>query len=128
MHDSAQVLGRSPVSRAAGLRVVLNEDLGAVALALGHHADVEAGVEQLARGELPEGADRSVEVQSGPLLAGGLTELRGLDGQARPPLAPAETATDLGEGEAAGRWRALGSGWARFRPQPVEPESLVFQG
>jgi hypothetical protein len=80
---------------------VLNEDLGAVALALGHHAEVEAGVEELARGELSQRQDRSVEVQVFRLLTGGFPELRRLNGQARPPLASAQTATDLFEGQAS---------------------------
>jgi excisionase family DNA binding protein len=50
--DAAEVFGGLAVGGAAGLGVVLDEDLGAVALALGDHADVEAGVEELARREL----------------------------------------------------------------------------
>jgi hypothetical protein len=44
--DSAEVRGGTAVGGAARFRVVLNEDLRAVASALGHDADVEAGVEQ----------------------------------------------------------------------------------
>jgi hypothetical protein len=101
-----------------------------VALALGHHADVEASVEELARGELAEGEDRSVEVQSGRLLPGRLTELGGLNGQSRPPLAPAETATDLGEGEAAGGGPLdpAGRGFAgsRYRRRASSSRAMVW--
>lgn len=45
----------------ACLGVVLHQDLGTVALALGDHAHVEAGVEQLSGCELPKGEDRAVE-------------------------------------------------------------------
>ena len=56
-----QVVRGLAVSGPARLGVVLGEHLGAVALALGDHADVEAVVEQLARGELPQREDRAVE-------------------------------------------------------------------
>ena len=42
MDDAAQVFGGSAVGGFSGLGVVLDEDLGAVALALGDEADVEA--------------------------------------------------------------------------------------
>jgi hypothetical protein len=61
MHDSAEVLRGLTVGGPPGLGVVPYEDLGAVALALGDHADVEPGVEQLGRRELAEGEDRAVE-------------------------------------------------------------------
>src|SRR6266508_1028463 len=62
--DSTQVLGCLAVSRLAALGVVLHEHLGTVTLALRHHADVEAGVEQFAGRELAQGEDGAVEAQS----------------------------------------------------------------
>ena len=53
MDDRSKMLGRLPVRGFAGFRVVLDEDGGAVPLALGDHAEVEAGVEEFGRGELP---------------------------------------------------------------------------
>jgi hypothetical protein len=46
--DAAEVLGRLAVGGAPCFCVVLGKDLRSVTLALGDHADVEAGVEQLA--------------------------------------------------------------------------------
>ncbi len=48
MNHAAKVFGRSPVGGPSALGVVLGENLGSVPLPLGHHADVEAGVKQLA--------------------------------------------------------------------------------
>jgi len=51
LHHAADVLGGLTARGASGLRVVPGEHLRAVALALGDHAEVEAGVEQLARSD-----------------------------------------------------------------------------
>jgi len=59
--DVAEVLGGAAVGGAAATGVVLDEDLGAVALAAGDGGDVEACVEQLGRGELPQGQDGAIE-------------------------------------------------------------------
>ena len=59
--DSSEVLGSLAVSRTPRLGIVLDEDLGAMALALGDHTDVEARVKELAGCELPQRQDRAVE-------------------------------------------------------------------
>lgn len=61
VYDAAEVLDGLAVGGAACLSEVLGVDLWPVALALGDHADVEAGVEQLAGGELAERQNRAVE-------------------------------------------------------------------
>ena len=61
MDDAAEVVRCFAVGGLSGFGVVLDEDLGAVALALGYEADVEAGIEQLGGRELPQRQDRAVE-------------------------------------------------------------------
>lgn len=63
MDDSAEVFGGLAIGGAPALGVVLREDLGPVALALGDHADVEARVEEFAGRELAEREDGAVEVE-----------------------------------------------------------------
>src|SRR4051812_30309241 len=67
VYDAAEVIGGLAICRLAGLGVVLHEDCRAVALALSDHADVEANVEQLGRGELAQRQDRAVEGVTEPV-------------------------------------------------------------
>ena len=107
---------------------MLNEDLRAVALALGHHADVEAGVEEFARGELPEGEHGPVEVEPCFLLTGFLPEFGRLNGEPGPALTSPEPVTDLSERESSLRRWTRPSGWAGLRRQTVETKRFVFEG
>ena len=52
VHDAAKVFGGPLVRRSSGLRIVAGQHLGSVSLPLGHHADVEPGVQKFRRREL----------------------------------------------------------------------------
>ena len=118
--DAAQVGRGLAVGGTPTFRVVHREDLCAVSLALGNHADVEARVEELGRRELSQRQDGSIEVEISPGGPGRGTPLCRADGEHGPTIASAEGRTDVGVGGAArGRrtglagWPRRGRSWAR---------------
>src|SRR4029453_12860579 len=128
--DAGEVLGSLAVGGAPCLCVMLGEHLRPVALALGDHADVEAGVEQLAGRELAKRKDRAVKhgVRTITLCLDGCAALGGRDCEGGPTFAaPALSAHRFvghpADGRATSRASAPRFGWL-----PIQPERFVLEG
>jgi hypothetical protein len=125
--NPTQMVSRPAIGRRPGFRVVLDEHLGSVALALSHHADVEPGVEQLRGRELTQRQDRAIEVLHFTGRRCGLPAQRRAHRQLRPAPRPAEPPPDLRK-----RHPALGRG-TRLARSPrrgrlaEQPQRLVLQ-
>jgi hypothetical protein len=57
MDHTAEVLRCSLVRRGSRLGIMASQDLWAVPLSLGDHADIESGIEKFRRGELAKSED-----------------------------------------------------------------------
>ncbi len=109
MNETTEVFGRLAIRGPPRLCIVLHKYLRTVPLALGDHAHVEAGVKELAGGELAEGEDRAVERKRLASLAGRFPALGRRDGEGGPTLAPSQGFADLPERQPTlGRWTDLG--------------------